>query len=355
MTRVSDPAPPLTGADLTTALEYFWHPVATEAELDRAGGPMAVRLLGRDLVVARLGPGYLAAVDDRCPHRSTRLSVGSVDGATIRCAYHGWRWAGDGRCVEIPSAPATPIPHRFRQRAYEVVGRHGLVWVRLREGAPSAVPACPARDDPAMRVTDGEPYTWTTSAPRRVENFVDLAHFAWVHDGTLGVRDQPVPPDVTPRREQGELRFEFVPPALPDDPEDAALVGHSIYRLPMPLTVDIEFDLGGPDHHRRHLWMTASPIDPGTCRTFWCVARTDEHDRPDAEYLDFQAVVLAEDEPVVTSQFPPEIPLDPTGELSVKADRISLEYRRWLAELAAAGRDGAPALAAALGAAATPA
>ena len=46
-----------------------------------------------------------------------------------------------------------------------------------------------------MRIAPGEPYTWPTGAARRVENFVDLAHFAWVHDGTLGNRGQPVPPE----------------------------------------------------------------------------------------------------------------------------------------------------------------
>lgn len=337
-----------SSAELATALEYFWHPVATEEELGTSGGPMPVRLLGRELVVARLGPESFAALDDRCPHRSTRLSVGTVYCGTIRCAYHGWRWADDGRCVEIPSAPGTPVPSRFRQRAYEAQAKHGLVWVRLRPGAPTTVPPHPARTDPEMRVVDGAPYIWPTSAPRRVENFVDLAHFAWVHDGTLGVRDHPVPPDVHLERHDGELRFEFVPPALPDAGE-TALLGHSAYRMPMPLTVDIEFCTGGRGGGRRHLWMTASPLDEHTCRSFWSVARNDELDLPDAEFIAFQDRVLAEDQPVVCNQRPPEVPLDPREELSVRADRVSLEYRRWLAELALAGRHGPEAVAQALG------
>ncbi|HEY3809853.1 MAG TPA: Rieske 2Fe-2S domain-containing protein [Acidimicrobiales bacterium] len=341
----------LTQDDLTAALEWFWHPTAAVSELDAAGGLLRSRLLGRDLVVARLGGGALAVLPDRCPHRSTRLSVGCVDGAAIRCAYHGWRWDAAGRCVEIPSAPDAPIPARFQMKAFEGRERHGLVWVRLRPGAPTEIPPVPAVADPTMRVVAGAPYVWATSAPRRVENFVDLAHFAWVHDGTLGSRAEPVPPDVTVLRVGNELRFGFESPPVVD-PDPAALLGASDYRMPMPLTVDISFRIAGRPGVRRHLWMTAAPLEPGVCRTYWSVARNDDLDGPDDDYLDFQQVVLAEDEAVVCNQVPAEFPLDARAELQVKADKVSFEYRRWLRELVAAARQGAAALAVAAGGAA---
>lgn len=333
--------------ELETALEWFWHPVATSAELDAAGGLIGARLLGRDLAVARVAPGTLAVLADRCPHRSTRLSVGCVDAGAIRCAYHGWRWDATGRCVEVPSLPEASIPARFRQAAFEGEERHGLVWVRLQSGSVTTIPPVPAEQDPEMRVVAGEPYTWPTSAARRVENFVDLAHFAWVHAGTLGNRSEPVPPEPTVWRQAGELRFFFQPPPVAGQ-VPTALVGPSSYRMPMPLTVDIEFSIKGQPGARRHLWMTASPLDAGSCRTFWSIARNDDWDRPDKEYLAFQQVVLAEDEPVVCNQVPPELPLDMTAELHVKADKVSIEYRRWLRELAEAAALGQLALATAL-------
>jgi vanillate O-demethylase monooxygenase subunit len=122
--------------------------------------------------------------------------------------------------------------------------------------------------------------------------------------------------------------------------DDVALYGYSAYRVPMPLTVDIGFALEGGV--RRHLWMTASPIDDATTRSFWIVARSDRHDEDDAPHLAFQDLVLAEDEPLVTNQDPPELHLDPTFELSVRTDRVSLEYRRWLRELVAALAAGGP-------------
>lgn len=103
----------------------------------------------------------------------------------------------------------------------------------------------------------------------------------------------------------------------------------------MPLTVDIDFSIDGAPVARRHLWMTASPLDRGVCRTFWSVARNDLPDRPDEEFLEFQRLVLAEDEPVVCNQTPAELSLEAAAELNVRADRVSLEYRRWLRDLAA--------------------
>jgi phenylpropionate dioxygenase-like ring-hydroxylating dioxygenase large terminal subunit len=337
-----------TSDDLWLAFEYFWHPVGTVAELQRAGGVMPVRLLGRDLVVARLDAGTVAVMIDRCLHRSTRLSVGCVDRGALRCSYHGWLWDRDGRCIEIPSAPGLPVPDRFRQESFKATVEHGLVWVRPRAGVPSLVPPLPAAADPAMRIAAGEPYTWPTGAARRVENFVDLAHFAWVHDGTLGNRGEPMPPDVAVERAGGELQFSFVPPSLASQ-RVAALVGPSSYRMPMPLTVNIEFAIAGQPGVRRHLWMTAAPVDRELCRTYWSVARNDGHDRPDEEFLAFQRIVLGEDESVVCNQVPAELPLEPGAELHVKADKVSVEYRRWLRELASATRSGPAALSRAIG------
>ncbi len=327
-------------------LELFWHPVCTAAELAAAAPqPLAVTLLGRRLALARTESGRVVALADRCPHRSAKLSVGWVDGEEVRCAYHGWTFAGDGRCTSIPAMPDGPIPERANIAGFEVEERYGLVWVRLDGSAGTTIPAHPAHDREgrapgSMKILVGEPYTWPTAAPRRVENFVDLSHFAWVHAGTLGKRDEPVPPLPTMARVGGELQFTFDPPEM--TVEETALFGHSEYRMPMPLTVSIEFFLGSGAY--RHLWMTACPLDMGSCRSFWTVSRDDDLDGDDASHMEFQALVLREDEPVVCNQDPPELVLKPGFEVSVKTDKVSIEYRRWLAQLVAAAAEGGPAV-----------
>jgi phenylpropionate dioxygenase-like ring-hydroxylating dioxygenase large terminal subunit len=333
---------------LARAFELFWHPVCTAGEVGAAtatGAPIGVTLLGRRLVVADLD-GALVALDARCPHRSASLACGALDGAGLRCAYHGWRFDAAGRCVDIPSMPDGPIPSRAAVGAYEVQEAYGLVWVRLDGAAQTALPALPAWGDPAFRMIAGTPYTWPVGAPRRVENFVDLAHFAFVHDGSLGRRDDPVPPIPEVGRADGELRFRYDPPDI--EVEDSAMYGSSRYRIPMPLTVSIEFRLATGAN--RFLWMTASPLDMGTCRAFWWHGRDDDLDGDDEPYVAFQARVLAEDEPVVCSQDPAPLPLDPAEELSVRTDRVSIEYRRFLRDIADAAADGAGSLRALLAA-----
>ena len=121
------------------------------------------------------------------------------------------------------------------------------------------------------------------------------------------------------------------------DLPDVALMAPTAYRLWMPFTVNLE--LFFPDGERGQLWMTASPIESGTCRSFWFTSRTADRDGDDRPHLDFQDLVLSEDLPVIEAQDPPEIP-GPGGEKSVPTDAVSLAYRRWLRELSAAAEKG---------------
>jgi phenylpropionate dioxygenase-like ring-hydroxylating dioxygenase large terminal subunit len=334
-------------ADLETLLRFMWHPVCTLDELVAAKpggvGPISIMLLGERLVVAMVG-GSAVVLRDRCVHRSTALSVGTIEADGIRCAYHGWVYAPDGQCIEIPAMPNGPIPSRACVESFASQIAYGLVWVCLDNRAALPLPACPAFGDPTLRVAAGMPYTWPVSPLRRVENFVDLSHFAFVHDGSLGSRNEPVPPLPDINRAPGELHFNYDPPDIPV--EGTAMFGHSKYRMPMPCTVNIEFFLASGA--RRVLWMTGSPVTTGSCRAFWFIARSDAWDEPDADHMAFQDRVLAEDEPVVVAQNPGEMVLDAGFELSVRTDKVSIEYRRWLRELTIAADVGPAALRAAL-------
>jgi phenylpropionate dioxygenase-like ring-hydroxylating dioxygenase large terminal subunit len=320
-------------------LRRCWHPVVTLDELaatESGVGPLPVRLCGEDLVVVDLGDGPVA-LHDRCLHRSTKLSLGWVNGSALQCAYHGWSWDGEGRCVGVPSLPdARPGAGLTARRvpAYEVELAYGLVWVRLESGWPTSIPAFPQWAHDAWRTVPGAPYTWPISVERRVENYTDLAHFAWVHDGSLGDRRHPeVPvPDIT--RRDGALHFHYDPPALPDT-DSVALVGASTYQVSLPGTVGILFDVPGVG--ARSLWMTASPVDAEHCRTFWFTCRTDALDGPDQPHLDFQDLVLAEDLPVIAGQSPAGIPwTGDSSEVSVGTDAVSLAYRQFMKDAAAA-------------------
>ena len=174
----------VTDDDLYEALRGYWHPVAYVSELI-GGGPLAVTLLDEPLVLARID-GRVSAFRDICVHRGTALSLGSVDENGLRCGYHGWCYDGEGRCTKIPARPDLKIPTRARLTAYSAAEHLGLIWV-----CPSGEPIYPLPENPyfgdeSFRHIEVEPYNWNCALPRRIENYVDFGHFAWVHDGVLG-------------------------------------------------------------------------------------------------------------------------------------------------------------------------
>src|SRR5688500_5318555 len=129
------------------ALIDDWHPVARDRDLAE-GGVLAARLLGEDLVLWRAG-GQAHAWQDLCVHRGAKLSLGRVDGQRLACAYHGWAYGGDGRCVHIPAHPEQSPPAKAVVRGYQVRERYGLLWVCL--GTPSGdIPPFPEWDQPGF-------------------------------------------------------------------------------------------------------------------------------------------------------------------------------------------------------------
>lgn len=319
-----------------------WHPVAQSADLGRA--PLGVTLLEHDLVVWRDAPGAVHAWSDRCPHRGARLSRGRLLEATqapggrlLECPYHGWRFDAEARCVAVPALPAWRPPQGFRAHPYEAQERYGLVWVRLQPGQV-ALPAFAAEDDARLRKVTCGPYEVAASAPRIVENFLDLAHFAFVHDGTLGARPHPEIDDYT----------------VQDTPTGLLATGCRAFQ---PLSsihatggarVDYTYEVVGPytavlgkapdaatvpiAGFRESIALFVCPVTPETSRVWIRMAMTD-FVSPDEAMRAFQDAVFAEDLPIVESQRPRRLPLDPRAELHCAADRASTAYRRYLRRL----------------------
>ncbi len=100
-----------------------WHPVLLARDLGKA--PVGVRVAGQNLVVWRTPSGQLGALDDQCPHRRMKLSMGRVAGERLLCLYHGWTYD----CQGAGESPATPKLYACARR-YDVVERHGAIWVK---------------------------------------------------------------------------------------------------------------------------------------------------------------------------------------------------------------------------------
>jgi vanillate O-demethylase monooxygenase subunit len=102
----------------------------------------------------------------------------------------------------------------------------------------------------------------------------------------------------------------------------------------MPYSVQLDQPLGDGRHFQ--LFMAAAPLGRKETRTFsWCSRNYDLDASLDQGFVDFQTVILDQDRLVVESQRPEELPVDLSEELHIKGvDQVSIEYRRWLLELA---------------------
>ena len=116
----------------------LFHPVARVEAL--GAQPLAAHLMGEDLVLWRDSTGAVHAAADRCPHRGAALSMGRVQGDTLECGYHGWRFDGRGQCVAIPAVPQFKPPATHRACAYSARVAYGLVWVALQADVPDSEP-----------------------------------------------------------------------------------------------------------------------------------------------------------------------------------------------------------------------
>jgi len=120
-------------ANTDPGLRRAWHPVARSNEVGDT--PFATRLLGEDWVLVRLpqadGSTKLASFVDRCPHRFAPLSLGWVDGSSLRCGYHGWCFDAAGKCTEIPAlGDAEHMPPRaVATTPAGLAERHGMIFL----------------------------------------------------------------------------------------------------------------------------------------------------------------------------------------------------------------------------------
>jgi len=189
------------GTAMGTLLRRYWMPVAASVDV-APGAARAVRLLGQDLVLFRSTRGELGLLDERCPHRGTSLQAGCVDDAGIRCAYHGWKFAATGACLEVSGRTDAALLARARTRAYKAEELGGLVFAYL---GPEPAPLLPRWDLmvwPGVLRDVGRatiPCNWL----QIMENSVDPIHLEWLHGHHLAAvrRQHGLPaPTQYPRR-----------------------------------------------------------------------------------------------------------------------------------------------------------
>lgn len=162
-----------------------WYWALPSARLAR-GATHSLELFGRSLVLYRDDQDQVHALDAYCRHMGAHLGDGQVEGACLRCPFHGWKYAGDGECVEIPGLEAGANPHTTATGlpAFAVAERFGMIWFH-----PDAKPADPLPDFPELsgaRTTHAlDPEETRHCHPTLIlGGGVDEEHFLFVHRET---------------------------------------------------------------------------------------------------------------------------------------------------------------------------
>lgn len=305
-----------------------WHPVATVAQL-REQPVVGVRLLEEDVVVWQAGD-QLLAWQDLCIHRGTRLSLGKVEENRLQCPYHGWTYNEHGRCVHIPAHPDQAPPEKARVKVYRACERYGLVWVTLGE-PPHDFPPFPEWDDPSFRKLLCGPYTVRASGPRIIENFLDIAHFPFVHEGILGDKAHPEIADYRAEIGPAGVVAQGVRVYQPDPygTGQGDTVSYT-YKALRPLTAYLLKESTGP---RFSILLMVTPHAAVESTAWMWMTMNYGHELPAEELIAWQDQIFSQDRPILESQRPELLPLDLQAELHLRSDRLAIAYRTWLNQL----------------------
>ncbi|MCI0889075.1 MAG: Rieske 2Fe-2S domain-containing protein [Chloroflexi bacterium] len=171
------------GTPMGSLLRQYWIPFLFSWEIEAGGAPTRVRLMGEDLVAFRDTHGAAGLVAERCAHRGASLYFGRNEDGGLACIYHGWKYDGSGRCMEMPSEPdASDFKDKVRIVSYPCVERGGIVWTFMGkpEGAPPPLPALEWLDLPEDHIVASkrvQPSNWLQA----IEGEIDQSHVSFVH------------------------------------------------------------------------------------------------------------------------------------------------------------------------------
>lgn len=315
----------------------FWYPLAFVEDLD--SGPLSRKLLDVDLVLWSNGDGGAAAAVDLCPHRSSKLSIGTVKDGCIVCPYHGWQFEADGPAVHIPQLEeGVPIPPRARLETAHCTVRYGVVWVAL-EDPVGGIPDLEVFDDPDYRCIRQFDEVWAAASPRLVDNSFDDAHVAYVHQGTIGSPDNariPLP--------EVEMTAEGMVMNSVLEVENQLAVAQRTNLMEEERTLRItESRLVGPflrvmsivyPTGLNHVLVTGmAPVSDTHLRLVqWAIRNDTEEEVAAADVVAFDRAVTLEDKWLL-EHTSPDYELDLTQNVHIKIDRGTIAVRKLYGEI----------------------
>ena len=172
------------GTPMGDLFRQFWIPVCLSAQLPEADGPQVrVKVLGEDLLAFRATDGRVGLIEPRCRHRGADLYYGRNEEGGVRCAFHGWKYDLEGRCVDAPTLDPQQcerLGERTGIRAYPAREWGEFAWAYM---GPAPLPDLPMMEfalvPPSHRYVSKklQECNWAQAA----EGGVDTAHFSFLH------------------------------------------------------------------------------------------------------------------------------------------------------------------------------
>lgn len=258
-------------------------------------------------------------------------------------------WYCLGALGEIPEGDSTTrllgVPLGLRRagaavavaaegRSLPVQDRYGCVWTSL--GAPARpLFAIAEAAEPDRRHVPCGAVTVRASGLRIVENFLDMAHFPFVHTDILGAEPHT---EVTHyaceiRREVDEVwatecRFPQPKAALS---AAGAIDTDYIYRVANPMAVILYKTCPAAPARWDVICLFVQPLAPDLCRAHPVMYLIDDG-AAQRDLIHFQQLIFLQDRIILENQRPRLLPLEPRAETPTRADASSIAYRRWLKE-----------------------
>ncbi len=171
------------------------------------------------------------------------------------------------------------------------------------------------------------------SAPRAIENFLDMGHFPYVHTDILGAEPHTEVKEYfvetfDDRDEILATNCKFWQPMASAASDGGADVEY-IYRVPHPYCSVLYKSSPADEKRMDAIAVFVQPMDEEHVRAHMLLTLLDETNDDVAIRL-FQQTIFGQDKPILENQFPKRLPLDPRAETPIRADKSAIAYRRWL-------------------------
>lgn len=219
-----------------------------------------------------------------------------------------------------------------RGRALPVTLRYELIFTTL--GTPTRPIPEIAEFAESDRIITGCGRVGVHASPYRViENFLDMAHFPFVHLGTLGGQEhtEVVSYRTEHRKEVDEIwavNCQFYQPGS-SAKSSGGQISHYEYRVMSPFSATLYKTVYDQPDRMDAIGLFVQPLDETDCLCYMQLALVDSENSVDF-VINFQQGIFLQDRVILENQRPALLPLDPTFELPTRADAVSIAYRRWL-------------------------